>query len=86
MQANPQETTELITYTDGILDGRLYFLCSAFSNLVTEKVGQCFDDFFIPLNGFYHFFNQSTKNVHTLCIISITKEFLIIQWVNALSK
>ena len=53
--------------------------------MVTEKVGQCFDECFISLKGFYHFFTQNTKNVHTVCI-SITKEFLTIQWVNALSK
>ena len=72
MQANPQETTELLTYTDGILDGKLYFLCSAFSNLVTEKVGQCFDDFFIPLNGFYHFFTKVPK-MSTHCALLVSR-------------
>ena len=37
------------------------------------------------LEGFLPFFYQNTKNVHTVCI-SITKEFLTIQWVNALTK
>ena len=37
------------------------------------------------LEGFLPFFYQNTKNVHAVCI-SITKDFLTIQWVNALSK
>ena len=30
MWPNPQETAELITFTEDILNGKLHFLCSAF--------------------------------------------------------
>ena len=31
MLANPQETADLITFTEEILDEQLHFLCSVFS-------------------------------------------------------
>ena len=35
MWPNPQETTDLVTFTEEILNGKLYFLCSETSSTNT---------------------------------------------------
>ena len=37
MWPNPQETAELVTFTEEILNGKLHFLCSGISALDTKK-------------------------------------------------
>ena len=40
MRANPQETADLATFTEEILNGKLHFLCSEYivNNLTLEMV------------------------------------------------
>ena len=33
---NPQETTDLVTFTEEILNGKLHFLCSVFNAIITQ--------------------------------------------------
>ena len=35
MWPNPQETVDLVTFAEEILNGKLYFLCSAASEMIT---------------------------------------------------
>ena len=37
MWPNPQKTTDLVTFTEEILNGKLHFLCSVFSGKVLSK-------------------------------------------------
>ena len=34
MRPNPQKTADLVTFTEEILNGKLYFLCSVYSDTV----------------------------------------------------
>ena len=37
MRPNPQESADLVTFTEEILNGKLHFLCSVEYNTVTSK-------------------------------------------------
>ena len=43
MRPNPQETADLVTFTEKILKGKLHFLCSAGSGVITIFIYTRFD-------------------------------------------
>ena len=52
MWQNPQETADLVTFTEEILNGKLHFLCSVKDELsVTFKLNLRFEDF---INSLIH--------------------------------
>ena len=38
MRSNPQETADLVTFTEKILDGKLHFLCSVSKSSVSREL------------------------------------------------
>ena len=54
MWPNPQLLADLVTFTEQILNGRLYFLCSVVKKLVTHKASVLTAWNFWPYTGLYH--------------------------------
>ena len=52
MLPNPQETVDLVKFTEEILNGKLHFLCSAVTFLFRKKIEKDSSPCKIPQNHF----------------------------------
>ena len=68
MWPNPRETTDLITFTEEILNEKLHFLCSEYSCLLNRTlVNGCFCEPLLNFLDSNNFRNKSALNIEFLC-------------------
>ena len=87
MWPNPQETADLVTFTEEILNGKLHFLCSVvsgFEPLATIAklliLGVKIVRTFLANNYLLKVYNGNTKTIYEICSVLIIKTLQQRQW------
>ena len=74
MWTNPQETADLVTFTEEILNGKLYYLCSK----LNLKIANCFNTLLIK-NACLELVLRAEEHIKLISHFEIVKHY-VKQW------